>query len=82
MIHEICMIDNKYIPFTSILDKGYFIIQVAWREGEQVCIQPSFASSDRKFTADEMLVSATVAADRSGKECTVKCSKESAMLLK
>jgi hypothetical protein len=56
-------IDGKYIPFSMILDKVYCIIRLAYREEGQMCIQPTFANSDRKFTSNEMLVSATVAAD-------------------
>jgi hypothetical protein len=74
------LINNKYIPFSNILDKGYRITRICWREGEQECIQPCFASSDRKFTSSEMLVSATVAADRSGNERAVKICKGSAYL--
>ncbi len=81
--HEFAQTDrvnNKYLPFTLILDKGYRIIRICWREGKQECIQPSFASSDRKFSSNEMLVSATVAADRSGNERAVKISKTSGIL--
>jgi hypothetical protein len=73
-------INGEYIPFSNILDKGYRIVRICWREGKQECIQPSFASSDRKFTSSEMLMSATVAADRSGNERAVKISKGSAFL--
>jgi hypothetical protein len=64
--HEFAKIDlvnGCYIPFTNILDKGYRIIRICWREGRQECIQPSFASSDQKFSSNEMLASATVAGD-------------------
>ena len=77
---KIDTIDGVVLPFTLILDKCYRIVQIAWREGEQVCLQPTFKSSDRKFSCDEMLISASVAADRSGNERAVKRCKESAML--
>ena len=77
---KIDTIDGVVLPFTLILDKGYRIVRIAWREGEQVCLQPTFKSSDRKFSCDEMLISASVAADRSGNERAVKRCKESAML--
>jgi hypothetical protein len=57
--------------------EGYHIVQICWRVGKQECIQPSFANSDQKFSLSEMLVSATVAADRSGNERAVKISKGS-----
>jgi hypothetical protein len=57
------LVNGVNLPFTHILDKGYWVIQVAWREEKQKFIQPSSASSDRKFSADEMLVSATMATD-------------------
>ena len=63
-----------------MLDKGYRCIRAAWRNGKQECIQPPFAASDRKFTSDEMLVSASVAADRSGNERAVKLAKKSGLL--
>lgn len=63
-----------------ILDKGYRIVRIAWREGCQECLQPTFKNSDQTFTSDEMLLSASVAADRSGNERGVKRCKESAML--
>ena len=74
------LINNKYIPFSNILDKGYRITRICWREGEQECFQPCFASSDRKFASSEMLVPATVAADRSGNARAVKNYKGSAYL--
>ncbi len=57
------LVEGICVPFTNILDKGYRIVRICWREGQQQCIQPSFARSDKKFTSNEMLVSATVAAD-------------------
>ena len=68
------------IPFTIILDKGYRIIRIAWREGKQVCLQPKFAKSDLQFTSDELNFSGSVAADRSGNERAVRRSKLSSTL--
>ena len=72
--------DSIYIPFTIILDKGYRIIRAAWRAGKQICCQPIFASSDRLFRSDEVLISASVAADRSGNERAVNLTKMSGLL--
>ena len=62
------------------MDKGYRCITAAWRAGRQECLQPSFARSDRKFQDHETLLSASVAADRSGNERAVNVSKRSGML--
>ena len=72
--------DDSWYPFNNILDKGYRIIKALWRAGKQVCSQPVFASSDRLFRSDEVLVSASVAADRSGNERGVKLTKMSGLL--
>ena len=69
------LVNGKYVPFTIIVDKGYRIITLAWVAGKQECVQPTFAKSDRQFTTNEMLVSATVAADRSGNERAVRYAK-------
>ena len=45
---------ERHIPFTIILDKGYRIIRIAWREGKQTCFQTKFAKSDLQFTSDEL----------------------------
>ena len=74
------IVAGEYIPFSNILDKGYRIIKAAWRAGKQECIQPTFASSDRRFTSVEALISASVAADRSGNERAVNQSKRSGLL--
>ena len=73
-------VGDKYVPFIIILDKGYRIIRIAWREGKQVCLQPKFAKSDAQFTSNDLNFSGSVAADRSGNERAVRCSKMSSML--
>jgi hypothetical protein len=77
---KIDKIDGTLLPFTLILDKGYRIIRICWRNGKQECIQPTFAKSDRRFSSNEMLVSASIAADRSGNERAVKRCKEAGYL--
>jgi hypothetical protein len=72
--------EEECIPFTIILDKGYRIIRAAWRAGRQRCIQPFFAASDRQFRSKEVLVSASVAADRSGNERAVNLTKACGIL--
>jgi hypothetical protein len=79
---KIDRIDGKILPFTLILDKGYRIVRICWRHGKQECIHPMFASSDRTFNSNEMLMSATIAADRLGNERAVKRCKESGYLKK
>lgn len=77
---EADLVNGEYIPFTNILDKGYRIIRLAWEAGKQECIQPVFAQSDRQFSTDETLISATVAADRSGNERAVRYAKVSGFI--
>ena len=74
------LVDGKYIPFTNIFDKGYQVIMQAWKAGKQECIQPAFAKSDRRFSSNETLISATVAADRSGNERAVRYTKMSGII--
>ena len=69
------LVNGKYIPFHLLLDKGYRIVRDAFRFGGQICIQPMFAESDSTFTSNEMLYSASVAADRSGNERAVNRAK-------
>lgn len=73
-------VSDKVVPFTLILDKGYRIVRVAYQNGKQECLQPCFASSDRTFSSDQMLLTASVAADRSGNERAVHRCKFSGML--
>ena len=74
------LVDGKYVPFLIILDKGYRIIRIAYREGKQTCLQPKFAKSDHQFTSDDLNFSGSVAADRSGNERAVHYSKVSSTL--
>jgi hypothetical protein len=67
-------------PFTNILDKGYRCILEALERGKQRCMQPSFARSERRFTTNNVLHSASVAAIRSGNERAVRQAKLSCMM--
>lgn len=69
--------ENEYIPFTSIFDKGYRNRLAAWKAGQQLTLQPTFAKSDRRFRRQETLSSAIVASDRSGNERAVRLCKMS-----
>jgi hypothetical protein len=64
------------IPFTNILDKGYRSTRASWRNGQFV-LQPTFAKCDKKFTTNEVLRSASIAADRSANERAVRVAKMS-----
>ena len=64
-------------PFTNVLDRGYRSTRCAWRSGGQFVLQPTFAKSDRKFNASEVLRAAAIAADRSGNERAVRVAKMS-----
>ena len=70
-------VDGKHISFTNILDKGYRVNVPAWRAGRQEVIQPTFATSDRKFSGRETIHTADVASTRSGNERGVNRSKQS-----
>ncbi len=74
------LVNEKFLPCTMILDKGYRIIRPAFRHGGQQCIQPMFAESDNTFTSEETNYSATVAADRSGNERAVYRAKLSGVI--
>ena len=66
-------------PFVNILDKGYRVTVDAFKEGKQLCWQPYFAPSDRRYNTNEVLHSAAVAATRSGNERSVRHVKLSWM---
>ena len=66
---------NSDIQFTNILDKGYHAVLAAWRVSKQLILQPAYKKSERKFTSAEVLLSAAVAADRSGNERAVNVAK-------
>ena len=61
-------------PFINALDRGYRVTKAAWKLG-QFILQPIFAKSDRQFTTIETLKAASVAADRSGNERSVRTCK-------
>ena len=73
-------VNGKILPFHNILDKGYRVSLIAWREGHQTVSQPVFAKSDTRFTGEETITSASVAADRSGNERAVNVCKRSGYL--
>ena len=61
-------VNRENLPFTNVLDKGYQVSFLVYREGKQTVYQPTFANSDDKFTSAETIFSASVAHDRSGNE--------------
>jgi hypothetical protein len=67
-------------PFINIFDNGYRCILAALEQGLQLCLQASFAQSDRKFSTNNVVHSAGVAAIRSGNERAVRQSKLSWMV--
>jgi hypothetical protein len=62
------------------MDKGYRCILAALEHGLQLCMQPTFAQSDRKFSTNNVIHSAGVAAIRSGNERDVRQAKLSRMV--
>jgi hypothetical protein len=68
---------HEVLPFTNILDKGYRVKLICWRAGKQRTHQPVWRESDRRFTRNETLLTATVATDRGGNERSVKVCKRS-----
>ena len=67
--------DTKEYQWINILDKGYRVVEAAWREGRQFVLQPTFAKADKKFKGKETIRSSTVASDRGGNERAVRLSK-------
>ena len=67
--------DTTQYPWINILDKGYRVVEAAWREGRQFVLQPTFAKADKKFTSKETIRSSTVASDRGGNERAVRLAK-------
>ena len=61
-------VNGQYIPFMMILDKGYRIILIAKQHGNQRCLQPVFAESEKAFLSEQVFYSASTAVDRSGKK--------------
>ena len=74
------LVNNTHLPFTNILDKGYCLLLVAWREDRKFVCQPVFAKSNCIFTAEEILFSALFAADRSGNKHTVNVCKHTGFI--
>ena len=71
------LVDEKYIAFRNILDKGYRNRLAAWRAGRQLTLHPTFARSDQRFRRGDTLSLAIIASDRSGNERAVCLSKMS-----
>ena len=53
------------------------IIEVVYRAGKQLTLQPTFVKADCKFKGYETLMSAAIATYRSGNERSVRLSKQS-----
>jgi hypothetical protein len=73
--------ENAHMPWVNVLDKGYRVVEAAWRAGKQFVLQPTFAKVDQKFTTYETIRSAAIASDRGGNERAVRLAKMSAYLL-
>jgi len=54
-----------------LFDWGYWLILEALLYGKQLCVQPLFAQSDKKFGSDNVIYSAGIATIRSGNEPSV-----------
>ena len=68
------------VPFLNIVDRGYRITKAAWQRN-QLILQPIFSKSDAKFTTEDTLKSASIAADRSGNERSVRLCKNAHSLI-
>lgn len=68
-------VDGKEIPFSVMLDKGYHVNLPAFRADKQQVMQPTFAKSDKKFTGQETIYSASIASHRGANERGVNRSK-------
>ena len=71
--------DEKLIPFTNGLDKGYRAKMAAWKNGKQIAIQPPYAKSDKRFTGRQTIYAGCIAHDRAGNERGVNVSKHSSL---
>ena len=69
--------ETDHWPFTNIFDRGYQVVLDGIKCGNQICIQPAFTDNEKKFTTNEVLYSAAIAALRSGNERAVKQVKTS-----
>ena len=74
------MVDDKVVPFTVILDKGYRARAANLRRGGQLTLQPVYAKSDQRFKGSETMLSASVASDRGGNERAVNVSKRGGVI--
>ena len=74
------LVDGQVKPFWNVLDKGYRVNVPAWRAGRQEIVQPVFASSDRRFSGRDTIITADVATYRSSNERGVKVTKYSAYI--
>jgi hypothetical protein len=70
-------VDGKVIKFHNILDRGYRGNVTAL--ADQLCLQPPFARSDRRFTGKQTIYAGAVARDRSDNERGVKVMKRSGL---
>ena len=68
------------MPFLNILDKGYRVSLPAWRAGRQLVLQPTFKSSDKRFSGRDTVLTADSATIRSGNERAVYRSKQSGFI--
>ena len=68
------------IPFTTILDKGYWCTVLMYRHGEQRVLQPIFKIKNKQSTDNEVLTTASIASDRSGNELAVKLMKTAGII--
>ena len=69
------MVDSKLVPFTNIYDKGYRARCIAWKERQQLVLQPEWADSDKRFNRQQTLLTASVATNRGGNERAVNVCK-------
>ena len=74
------LVNSKLVPFTNIYDKGYHARTVAWKEGEQLVLQPEWADSEKRFNRKQTLRTASVATDRGGNERAVKVCKRAGFI--
>ena len=69
--------DGSILPFINVFDKGYGVNMECLKYGKQLCWQPVFADSDKRYGTYATLLTAVVAYTRSGNERSVKHMKHS-----
>ena len=69
--------DGSILPFINVFDKGYRVNMECLKYGKQLCWQPVFAESDKRYGRYATLLTAVVAYTRSGNERSVKHIKHS-----